>query len=262
MLIESALKGKDVMSQRKRETPLREDYIEPVQCDLHLRLDILKQVPFFAALPAEAIEEINTQFRDQGYTASETVYFVGDQAKRLYVVASGNVKLVRHSPAGQDVLLDMLTPGEFFGSLAVLGDATYQDTAQAQTPACILSIDADDFQHILETYPPVALAALNITSARLKEAHETIQQLSAYSVEQRIAAVLLKLADKLGEQQSDGLLIQMPLSRQDLAEMTGTTPETASRIMSQFKQDDLIRTGRRWISILNLDQLQMLADGN
>lgn len=250
------------MSQRKRETPLREDYIEPVQCDLHLRLDILSLVPFFAALSPQAIKEINAQFRDQGYAAGETVYFMGDKAVQLFVVASGNVKLLRHTPSGQDVLLDMLTPGEFFGSLAVLGDHTYPDTAQAQTPACVLSIGAADFQQILESYPQVALAALNITASRLQEAHETIHQLSAYSVEQRIAAVLLKLADKLGEAKDGAVLIQMPLSRQDLAEMTGTTPETASRIISQFKQDHLILTGRRWISLIDLDQLQILASGS
>ncbi|MBZ0307311.1 MAG: Crp/Fnr family transcriptional regulator [Anaerolineae bacterium] len=250
------------MGQRKRETPLREDYVEPAQCDLHYRLEILRRVPFFAELTAAQVSEINRHFRDKGYTEGETIYFAGDEAVRLYVVASGNVKLLRHTGAGQAVLLDMLAPGEFFGSLSVLGDSVYPDTAQAQTPACIPSITAEDFQVTLVRYPPVALAALNITAQRLKEAHEVIQQLSAYSVEQRVAAVLLKLADKLGEQQPNAVLIQMPLSRQDIAEMTGTTPETASRILSQFKHDKLIQTGRRWVSILEQEQLQQIADGD
>ena len=84
----------------------------------------------------------------------------GDPAARLYVVAIGKVKLLQHTLSGQDVLLDILTPGEFFGSLSVLGDETYPDTALAQTMACILAIAADDFQAILRRYPSVTVIAL------------------------------------------------------------------------------------------------------
>ena len=129
------------------------------------------------------------------------------------------------------------------------------DTAQAQTTTCVLTISGDDFQTILLRYPHVALAALRITAARLKDAQDMIQQLSAHSAEQRIAAMLLKLSEKVGEPQKDGVLIQMPLSRQDLADLTGTTPETASRVMSQFRQAKLIRTGRQWVSILDRQRL-------
>ena len=94
---------------------------------------------------------------------------------------------------------------------------------------------------------------------RLKTARERIHQLGTHSVESRIAAALLKLAEKLGEQQDGMLLIQLPLSRQDLADMTGTQVETASRIMSQFRKDGLIRTGRRWVTITGATRLSAIA---
>lgn len=243
----------------RRKIPLKTEDIEPQMCSLHTRLKILRQVPFFASLSADDVAEVNAFFHEQGYTSGEPIYFAGDPATHLYVVAVGKVKLLRHTLSGQDILLDMLTPGEFFGSLSVLGDEAYPDTAQAQTACCILSITAQDFQAILRRYPLVTLTVLERVAQRLQAAHEMVQQLSAHSVERRIASALLKLAEKLGEPQQEGLLIQVPLSRQDLAEMTGTTIETASRVMSQFQKDSLIRSGRQWVAITDMARLSAIA---
>jgi CRP-like cAMP-binding protein len=94
---------------------------------------------------------------------------------------------------------------------------------------------------------------------RLQTAHETIRQLSAFPVERRIASVLLKLSEKLGEAHDEGLLIQVPLARQDLADMAGTTVESASRVMSQFQKQGLIRSGRQWVAITDLAGLAAAA---
>lgn len=243
----------------RRKSPVEPETIEPHMCSIDLRLQILQRVPFFAMLPSEAIEQINARFRDQGFAEEEPIFYAGDSAARLYVVASGKVKLMRHTLTGQDVLLEILAEGDFFGSLFMLGDDTYPDTAVAQTTVCALGIDAEDFRAIMTQNPAVALAVLDITAARLREAHEAIRQISAYSTEQRIAYTLLKLAEKLGEQQDVGLLIQMPLSREDIAGMVGSTPETASRILSAFQKEGLIETGRQWVAITDRDRLREIA---
>jgi len=245
----------------RKTTPVKPETIEPEMCTIDTRLNILSKVPFFASLSAADVGEVNKLFREQGYDPGKPIYFAGDPATHLYVVAVGKVKLLQHTLGGQDVLLDILTPGEFFGSLSVLGDEEFPDTAQTQTTCCILGITAKDFQTVLQCYPAVTLAALDKVSERLKAAHETLRQVSAHSVEQRIAAALLKLAEKLGEEQQEGLLIQMPLSRQDLAQMTGTTVETASRIMSQLQKDGLIHSGRQWVAITNVAKLESIATG-
>jgi CRP-like cAMP-binding protein len=243
----------------RRSTPVRPEEIEPQMCTLDLRLKILAQVPFFAGLSSEDISQVNRLFHDEGYTPGEAIYSAGAPAMQLYVVATGKVKLIRHTLGGQDVLLDILTAGEFFGTLALLGEEIYPDTAQAQTVCCVLSVAAQNFQVILQRYPPVAVSALNIVAQRLKSAYETIRQLSAQPIEQRLAAALLKLAEKLGEPHAEGLLIQAPLSRQDLADMTGTTLETASRILSQFQKEGLIRSGRQWVAIADQAGLSAIA---
>jgi CRP-like cAMP-binding protein len=103
---------------------------------------------------------------------------------------------------------------------------------------------------------------LKAVGQRLEESQEIIKQLSVYTVEQRIAAALLRMARKLGEQKQTGTLIQIPFSRQDLAAMTGTKVETVSRVMSRFSAEGLISTGRKWVAVNDLDGLeQLLKEG-
>lgn len=244
----------------RRRIPLEPEQIEPHMCTVAQRLNILQHVPFFANLAADDMAAINARFRERGYAAGDLIYVAGDEATRLYVVAVGKVKLMRHTLAGQDVVLDVLAPGEHFGAIAALGEPEHADTAQALTPCCILEIAAEDFQAIMRRYPTVALTALDRVAARLKAAHEQIRQLSAQPVESRIAATLLKLAEKLGEPHDGALLIQAPLSREDLAAMTGATVETVSRIMSRLRAEGIIRSGRQWVAIADADRLAALAD--
>lgn len=243
----------------RRKTPLQIPSVEADACSIDLRLSILQQTPFFGDLSTAELTAVNQQFREYGYQSGDTIYFSGDAAAHLYVVASGRVKLLRHSESGQDVLLDILQPGDYFGSLTTAANEVYPETAQAQTAVCVLAITAGSFRALLQAYPGVVLAVLDLTAKRLQEAQETVRRLSADSAEQRIAAVLLKLAAKLGEVTAEGLLIQMPLSRDDLAQMSGATAETTSRIISQFQKEGLVRSGRQWIALSDQAGLEAIA---
>ncbi len=243
----------------RRKTPLDHDHIEPHMCDLDLRLYILGQLPFFRDLPAPSVREINGRFTERGYTAGEIIYLEGAAATRLYVVADGHVKLMSHTTVGKDVMLDILNTGEFFGHLSHSEEDTYVETACAHTPVCALSIEGHDFRQLLLDQPPVALKVVDIMAQRLREAHNMVRLLSVSGVDQRLAHVLLKLGSKLGQQDETGLLIQMPLSRGDLAELAGTTAETASRVISQFQKAGLIQSGRQWIAIKDQARLAALS---
>jgi CRP-like cAMP-binding protein len=132
----------------------------------------------------------------------------------------------------------------------------------AQTDCCILQISAENFEKILNRHPDVLLKVLKAVGQRLEESQEIIKQLSVYSVEQRIAAALIRLAAKLGEQKEEAVLIQLPFSRQDLAAMTGATIETVSRVMSRFSAEGWISTGRKWVVINDLAQLEEIVKQN
>lgn len=232
-----------------RKSPVRLDWIDPVACTLDYRLNVIGRLPFFKALPAAAIQDINRLFHDHGYSAGQAIYFEGDAAQYLYLVAMGRVKLVRNTAAGHEVWLDVLHGGEYFGNLAALGAHAYAETAVALTDCCILQVSSEDFETILKQHPEVTLKVLSAVGQRLQQSQEVIKQLSSYTVEQRVASALFRLAGKLGEEREEGVLIQLPFSRQDLAAMAGTTTETVSRVMSRFAQAGLIQTGRKWVAV-------------
>jgi CRP/FNR family transcriptional regulator, nitrogen oxide reductase regulator len=246
------------MSER-RKTPIELKPVPAHMCSTDFRLEILSQVPFFANLPPVDLVKINNRFHERGFSADEYIYYEGDPASSLFVVADGRVKLIRHTLSGKDVLLDLLKTGEFFGSLSHLEQELNAETAQAQTDVCILTIAKSEFRKILDTFPKVAIAVLEITSRRLNVAQEMIRQISGYSVEIRLAFTLLKLVDKFGKESDVGLLIEVPLSRDDLAQMIGTTTESASRVLSRFHKQGIIETGRQWIAVIDRPALEKHA---
>lgn len=244
----------------RRQTPLADERFAPRFCTLDVRLAILRRSPLFAGLVPADVAAVNEQFREHGYDEGQVIYAAGEPAQRFSVVATGKVKLERTAASGRGILLDLLTSGEFFGCLAQRGDTTYREIATAQTACCVLSVAVDRFRAMLHRYPPVALAALELTAARLRAAQETMEQQSGRSAEARIAALLLKLGDKLGESREGALLLQAPLSRQDLADMAGTTIETASRVLSAFRREGLVQSGRRWVALVDVHGLAAIAE--
>jgi CRP/FNR family transcriptional regulator, nitrogen oxide reductase regulator len=233
--------------------------VDPVVCSLDYRLKIIGRLPFFCHLSLATIIEINRLFEDRDIAAEQAVYIEGDPGENLYLVASGKVKLMRLALSGREVLLDILQGGEYFGHLAMVSQPEYSETAIAQTDCCILQISAQNFEQVLNRYPEVTMEVLKAVGQRLEESQEIIKQLSIYTIEQRIAATLIRVAKKLGEQKQTGMLIQIPFSRQDLAAMTGTTVETVSRLMSRFSGEGLLSTGRKWVVLNDLQRLEQIA---
>ena len=243
----------------RRFTPLDQNHIEPHMCGLDLRLYILSQLPFFKSLSKEQIYEINKKFVDKGYQSGDLIYSEGDVGERLFVMADGSVKLIQNSQQGKEVFLDVLTSGDFFGGLFPSSDDTYRESAYAQTPVCAISIENSEFRKILQEIPQVALSVMDIVNERLRASQEFIRLISTATADQRVAYTLIKLSEKLGEKSDVGLLIQLPLSREDIANMTALTSETVSRIMSKFQKQSLIKTGRQWVAITNMEGLKDIS---
>jgi CRP-like cAMP-binding protein len=247
------------MMKRKRMTPLDQGQVNPGHCSLDLRMQILGNAPYFQGLPPQALEAVNGHFRALNYPLGATIHHEGEPAKSLFLVAHGKVKLLQNSLSGDDVVLDLLAQGDLFGGLTILGRRLYPLTAFAQTDCCVLAITTEDFRHLLVTHPEVALATLDGLAHDLEVAYDTIHAISTLPVEARIASALIRLADRLGELDGEGILIQSPVSQQDLAAMVGTTAETASRVISGLRRSHYVETGRQWIRILDRDSLERIA---
>lgn len=205
------------------------------------------------------LAEIDRRCRVEDHPAAAAVLHAGDPASHVYVVASGTAKVVRPTLEGTEVLLDIARPGDFFGALPSLGAETYADSVWALTALCVLSLDAAAFEEILDEHPSVARAGVRVMAQRLAQAQDQLHALAAATSEQRVAAALVMLADRVGVPRPSGLLLDLPLSRDDLAALTGTASETVSRVLSRFQRDGLIDSGRRWIELRDRPALETLA---
>lgn len=241
----------------RRKSPVQPQDIQPdLHCSIEDQRRLLGESPFFNRLSEDEITQVQGVFRQQHYDEGALIQRAGDPPTRISIVAAGTVKMARPTPDGQDVLLDFLGPGEHFGSLAALGDAEYREDVTAQTSCCILYTTAEMFDQLLQQYPAVAVSALGIVAGRLRQAQTAIEQLSAYPVDHRVGALLLHLAEKRGKTGDDRVLIEIPISRQDIADMTGAKVETVSRVMSDLKRSGLVESGRRWIAVRDMDALR------
>jgi len=204
------------------------------------RAATLKSNPVFAGLPARDLESLAASAREDAYRAREYVFMEGDVARWLCVVMSGRVKIVRHSRTGKDVVLELLGPGEVFGGVAVIEKRPYPAAAQAVEATTVLKIPAEALIPATERHPAIIKEMALMIGRRLRTAHDSVKSLSVDPVEARLAGALLRLAERDGTRTKAGLALPFHLTRQSLADMTGTTVETAIRIMSRWLKDRLV----------------------
>jgi CRP-like cAMP-binding protein len=217
-------------------------------------------IPLFAALDAAALDEIRTAAELKRVAAGDTFFREGDPASSFFVLDSGSVKLTQLTPEGHQVVLRLVGPGDAFGGVAAFGGGTYPITAEAVTDAVAFEWSGGVMAALMERHPRLALNALQFVAARLHELEVRYRQLATEKVERRVARALLRLVQQAGRPIEAGLLIDLPLSRDDIAQMTGTTLYTVSRIVSSFEAAGLLEAGRQRVVIRNAQALSRIAD--
>jgi CRP/FNR family transcriptional regulator, nitrogen oxide reductase regulator len=224
------------------------------------RRDILMALPVFTGLSERDWEKIADLFSERQYQKDDYIFLEGEAPEALYVVKSGKVKVLRHSTDGKDVVLRVVGSGHMLGTVAVFDGSGYPGTAQAIEECAVLVIARNDCLTLVNRFPVFALAVIHDLGSRLRSSAEQIRSLAVERVEQRIARTLLKLAETAGSDVPEGRVIEMPLTRQDVADMTGTTVETAIRVMSKLRRAGLIRTRRGKVVLVDLDALLEIAE--
>ena len=183
----------------------------------------------------------------------EFIFWDGDAPEWFYIIAEGRVKVVKHSSLGKEFIIAFFGSGEMFGEVAVFEDKPYPASAQAVAETKVLGIKREDFLSFLAHRPQVALRIISVLGGRLRDAQSRLKDLAGERVEQRLAQTLLMLSAKLGS--------TLPFTRQEIADMAGTTTETAIRFMSRLKDGGIIRSTRGKIIILNETKLRLLSEG-
>ena len=216
-----------------------------------------------ALLPKSVRDAVLAVAQPVRFVQDETLFHEGDPSTAAYVITAGQVKRVKHSDVGKDIILEVVGPGALLGEMAALSDQPHDTSAQALDEVVAWRIGASDFRRlVVDGFAGPALAAVVIAtlSRRLREAQDEIRGLAVERVERRIARTLLKLARTVGHRQGRTLVLNLTLTRQDIAEMTGTTVETAIRVMSQWRREGIADTVDSHIVLLDPHRLIAIAE--
>lgn len=196
----------------------------------------------------------------QRLSEGEYFFMQGDDPDKLWVLCEGAVRLSQLQEDGQQVVLRVIRPVNLFGAVALAQSGAYPVSAQAMEPACAAWWKARDLMEMVGRSPQLAMNAMRFMAQRAQEFQDRYREMATERVERRVARTLLRLAAQTGKKTPEGVLIDFPLSRQDLAEMTGTTLYTVSRILSQWQTQGLISSGRERVVVVYPHGLVRIAE--
>jgi CRP-like cAMP-binding protein len=216
--------------------------------------DVLKRVPLFADLSEVDLARFGEVTREREYPKNSVILFEDDPGDALYIVSTGQVKVVLIGEDGREVILSVLGDGDFFGEMSLIDDEPRSAHVIAMRDSHLLVLRRDDFQSQLEQHPKVALELLRVLVQRLRRADQKIGGLVLLDVNGRVAQLLLDLAEESG-----GPKITRKLTHQTIAQMIGSSRETVSRAMRELVDRGLIDVSRREITIKDHDALRALA---
>lgn len=220
----------------------------------------LRDLALFQGLGGAELADIGAAARQRSYEKDAFLFFQGDPVEQLFVLLSGKIKLSAQSPDGRQVMLRIVSPVDAFSVVAALERTDYPVTAQAAESSTVLAWQRSDMQTLMLKHPRIALNALGMLAERTREFQKRLLELSTERVERRIARTLIRLARQAGRKTAEGVLIDLPLSRQDLAELCGTTLFTVSRTLSQWESRGLVRSKREQVLIVFPHGLVQIAE--
>jgi CRP/FNR family transcriptional regulator len=200
----------------------------------------LNVINVFNSLSDSDVREIQDYLIDEQWPRKTTIFSEGDPPNWFFIVAEGKVKITKLSHDGKEIILEIISINDFFGGIAVLRGFPYPANAVTMEETKLVKISKANLMRILDRYPDVMFNLIQILGDRIKDSHETAKNIALEKVSSRIALLLLKLSEKAGVETSEGTALDLRLTKQDIAEMVGTTVETSIRTMSRFKKLGLV----------------------
>jgi CRP-like cAMP-binding protein len=221
--------------------------------------EVLRGSLLFRRLGPEDRARLAEHARVRSYGKGETIFSEGDPADFFYDITSGRVKIFKMTPTGKDVILEIFGAGDPLGAVAAYHGRPLPASAVALEETTCLLIPRQAFFALIEQHPSLVRGLLLGLTVRLVELTNRLAELTGGRVEARFARFFLKLIDNSGRPDRGGLFVAMPLSRQELADLTGTTIETAIRIMSRWGKQNIVRTEKDGFVVLDREALELLA---
>jgi len=221
---------------------------------------LVAHLPLFAGFSNEELEEILREARSSRHAKNTAIFAQGEDAHSFFLLLHGHVRAAKTTASGEQVVVRYVGAGETFGIAMAIGLKTYPATVTAVDDSVVLAWPTSAWPRLIAKFPSLATNTLQTVGSRLQETHTRVIEMSTEQVEQRIAHALLRLAKQSGRKVEQGVEIDFPISRQDIAQMTGTTLHTVSRILSGWEQQGVVESGRQRIILRDPHRIVVLAE--
>lgn len=252
-MAEKPMEEKD-LSRPESGTGLRRGETDPGDPD-RIELRLLEAAPLLAGLTGAQRREMLASAQIRTVEAGEVLFHQGDAATSFYFLTDGRIKLTQLSAEGEELLVRFITSGQPLAAISLLRDRTYPVTATAAVKSRLLSWSGSRLERLTREVPGVLRVAGEAMADHMEEVTGRLREVSTERVAQRLARALLRLAEQVGRPVEEGVLLDVPLSRRDLAEMTGTTLYTVSRQLSKWESEGWVVTGRERVVLREPERL-------
>jgi CRP-like cAMP-binding protein len=222
--------------------------------------DVAMKCAFLRGLSAKEGKAFLATGSERRISADTFLLHQGEPATVFYILIEGIVRLSQITPEGHQIIIHHVTPGEGIGIIVALSQVDYPVSAETLEDCLLLCWDAPTTKHLMLRYPQLAINGMEMVAQHFVQVSARYRELATERVERRISHAILRLVRQVGKKSDEGILIDIPLSRQDLAEMTGTTLYTTSRVLSQWEKNGWIKTGREQVTLLQPHELVAIAE--
>lgn len=218
----------------------------------------LKKIPLFFGLSDEQLLEISQLILERSYKKGRIIFMEGEPGEAIYILKSGLIKLTKRLEDGREHILHFVHAGEVFAEVVLFDGGNYPATSEVQEDSVVGVLRNKDIERLISKNPVMAVEMLRIMSRRLRTAQEKVMNLALHDTARRLAFALLKMAEDHGIKNSQGTVINMSLTNQELANLTGSSRETINRMLNSFKRAGAIDVDRQQIVILAKNKLEDL----
>ncbi|MBN1968982.1 MAG: Crp/Fnr family transcriptional regulator [Candidatus Delongbacteria bacterium] len=226
------------------------------------KVDNIVNLPLFFGLKDTDVKRIADQFIISDVKKNKFLFEEGVGSHWIFFVLRGKIKVLAHSASGKDVIVKLSTDNDLLTDNGVIynSDSEYNYSAQALEDSIVAKVSVTDFKNMLNTFPVISLNLNSLLDKYLRDSYLVLRDMALEKVERRIAINILKLAKRTGVKVKEGIKLQIKLSRQDIANLSGTTIETAIRVMSKLKKDGIISEEKGSITITQRHRLVSIAE--
>lgn len=221
--------------------------------------EVVLKAPLFATMDPEETRKLFESMAKVRLPRGDVLFHEGEPGDRLYVIARGKIKLGRRSTDGRENLLSILGPGEMFGELSLFDPGPRTATASAVSDALLYELHHEQLVAWIEAHPTVSRHLLLALAQRLRRTNDTLADLVFSDVPGRVAKALLDLANRFGEQATDGIRVAHDLTQEELAQLVGASRETVNKALADFTSRGWVRREGRAVVLLDVERLERRA---